>query len=59
MKISTTATALLLTLSLTGLSAQAHGQRWENNTNWSMNGQSGQQRTNQYDAPQVNRNSQP
>lgn len=63
MKISTTATALLLTLSLTGLSAQAHGQRWVNNTNWSMNGQSGQQRTDlrtlQYDAPQVNRNSQP
>ena len=66
MKFSTSK-ALLLALSLTAVTAQAHGQNGGNSQNWPMNGQHGQQRINQqtdqranpYDTPQINRNHQP
>ena len=52
MKVSITTKALLLSLSLIGVSAQAHSLNWGNNPSGSMNGQSGQQRANPYGAPQ-------
>ena len=52
MKVSITTKALLLSLSLIGINAQAHSQNWSNNPSGSMNGQSGQQRANPYGAPQ-------
>ena len=53
MKVSITTKALLLSLSLIGVSAQAHSLNWGNNPSGSMNGQSGQQRANPYSAPQI------
>ena len=52
MKVSITTKALLLSLSLIGVSAQAHNLNWGNNPSWSMSGQNGQQRANPYSAPQ-------
>lgn len=52
MKVSITTKALLLSLSLIGINAQAHNLNWGNNPSWSMSGQNGQQRANPYSAPQ-------